>query len=116
MKHFKESEFKCCCGNCYDKMDKKMLAKLDMAREVAGTSFVINSSWRCEANNEEEGGKKNSAHLRGNAVDISCTNSASRMAILDSLFAVGFTRIGIGNTFIHADSDMELPQEVLWLY
>lgn len=114
--YFKESEFKCCCGNCFDKMDEELLSNLELAREIAQTPFVINSSWRCEANNKEEDGKKNSAHLRGTAVDISCTNSAARLAILDSLLAVGFTRIGVGNTFIHADCDMSLPQGVLWLY
>ena len=116
MINFKESEFHCCCGNCFDKMDEDLLIDLELARGIANTPFSLNSSWRCEANNEEEGGKKNSAHLRGTAVDIACSTSHNRLLILDALLAVGFTRIGIAKTFIHADTDRELPQEVIWMY
>ena len=115
-KYFDKTEFKCCCGNCYDKMDSDLLSSLDAARGIANTPFNLNSSWRCEKNNKEAGGKINSAHLRGTAVDIRCTTSHARLLILDSLLASGFTRIGVAKTFIHADIDMELPQEVLWLY
>jgi len=38
------------------------------------------------------------------------------MLIVEALFDAGFTRIGIAKTFIHADCDIELPQEVLWMY
>ena len=114
IKNFKPSEFKCCCGSCYDMINQNSLRKLDLAREMADVPF--SSSWRCEKNNKEEGGKPNSAHLRGTAFDIACNSSFNRMAIVHALLDAGFNRIGIASTFIHADDDEELPQNVLWLY
>jgi len=32
------------------------------------------------------------------------------------LLEVGFTRIGIGNTFIHVDIDKDKSQNVIWTY
>lgn len=115
-KYFKPSEFKCCCGNCFDVMNQELLFKLDFARDYAKIPFNITSSWRCEKKNKEAGGKSNSAHLRGNAVDIACNNSADRLNLIKSLIHVGFTRIGVGNTFIHVDNDKSLPENVMWTY
>ena len=36
--------------------------------------------------------------------------------MLEALIGAGFTRIGVAKTFIHVDCDMELPQEVMWMY
>ncbi len=116
IKYFKRSEFTCNGVDCFDMINKESLNKLDNARELAGIPFKINSSWRDEYTNIDAGGKPNSAHLRGTAFDISCFSSHQRMLIVSSLLDAGFTRIGIGNTFIHADDDVELPQEVIWLY
>tara|TARA_R110000787_G_scaffold16595_7_gene50062 strand:- start:819 stop:1172 length:354 start_codon:yes stop_codon:yes gene_type:complete len=116
IKYFKPSEFQCCCGNCYDVINQGSLSRLDLAREMADVPFKINSSWRCKEKNTEEGGKTNSAHLRGTAFDISCVHSSQRFTILHALLDAGFTRIGIAKTFIHADDDSELPNEVMWLY
>jgi len=116
LKYFNKSEFVCDGKNCFNKMDGETLVMLDDARGIAGTPFKINSSWRNELANDIAGGKPNSAHLRGTAVDIACNNSTKRNVILGALFEAGFTRIGIAKTFIHADTDEELPQNVVWLY
>jgi len=116
MKHFIKEEFTCDGVNCFDKMNPKLLKMLDDAREFADTPFTITSSWRSRFHNMEVGGKPNSAHLRGTAIDIACMSSHQRMIILHALLDAGFTRIGIAKTFIHADCDIELPQEVMWLY
>ena len=116
LKHFIKEEFTCDGKNCFDKMNPKLLKMLDDARIIADTPFTITSSWRSEEHNKSVGGKPNSAHLRGLAVDIACDNSSKRLFILDALIVAGFTRIGIGKSFIHADFDNELPQEVLWIY
>jgi len=93
-----------------------LVAKLDKAREMAGTPFVITSGFRTPAQNKRVGGAKNSAHLRGLAADIACEDSESRMKIVRAAIACGFTRIGISDTFIHLDVDKTLPDEVIWLY
>jgi len=106
-KYFKEVEYK---------MDADFLAKLDKAREFAKVPFIINSAWRSEEDNKRVGGKPDSSHLKGLAVDIKATNSRQRGLILDALRAVGFTRIGIARTFIHVDMDFDKDQDVTWLY
>lgn len=115
-KYFTEREFKCAGLLCFDKMNKSLIDMLDVAREVAGVPFKITSSYRTEEHNAKIGGSKNSAHLRGNAVDIACTSSQNRLIIVDALITAGFTRIGIAKTFIHCDIDEALPQNVIFLY
>lgn len=115
LKWFELEEFACpCCGE--SKMDEDFLRLLDDARELAGVPFKITSGYRCKEHNKKVGGKANSAHTKGLAVDISTTTSNARYEILDSLFLHKFNRLGIGVDFIHADTDESLPQEVVWLY
>ena len=116
LKYFSEKEFVCNGENCFDKMNPQLLELLDKARHIAGVPFKITSSFRDEETNEKVGGKKSSAHLSGNAVDISCHNSTERMLIIDALLSAGFTRIGIAKVFVHADVDKDLPQKVIWTY
>ena len=115
-KYFTESEFVCDGVNCFDKMNHDLLEKLDIARDMCGFPFKITSSWRSPEYNAKVGGKKSSAHLNGNACDLACTNSTTRMYMIEALLTAGFTRIGISNRFIHVDVDEELPQNVIWTY
>lgn len=113
--YFALREFFCkCCGA--SNMSLPFVRKLDDARAIAGVPFVITSGYRCAAHNAKEGGAKNSAHLYGLAADISAPNSATRLAIVDALLMTGFTRLGIGKTFVHVDDDLTKPQRVMWTY
>jgi len=115
MKYFKLSEFKCpCCGKA--DMQQEFLDKIDKARDKAGIPFVITSGYRCPKHNKEVGGRPNSAHTKGLAADIKCTNSRDRYKMVKALLEAGFTRIGVGKDFIHADIDETKPQEVIWTY
>jgi len=115
MKYFKLEEFDCpCCKQ--GEMKPEFLVILDNAREMAGVPFRINSGFRCEKHNKEVGGKPTSSHLFGYACDISADTSYKRYKVLKGLILAGFTRIGIGSNFIHADSDSSKPPEALWLY
>ena len=102
--------------NIEDNMDVNFLAKLDEAREYANIPFIINSAYRSPEHNAKVGGKPGSSHIKGLAVDISAKDSRTRFLILDALFAVGFTRIGIADSFIHVDSDIDKSQNVIWTY
>ena len=116
IKYFEPSEFVCDGVECFDKMSDNLLLSLEAARQIAGIPFHINSSYRDKDTNERVGGEPNSAHTRGNAVDIACGNSSDRFIILEACMAVPFTRVGIAKTFIHIDVDEDLPDNVIWTY
>ena len=105
-KYFKEIE---------TNMNKNFLFVLDEAREFAGIPFVINSAYRSPTHPESI---KNptSSHIKGLAVDIKATDSTTRFKIIEALISVGFTRIGIADTFIHVDLDFDKTQDVIWTY
>jgi uncharacterized protein YcbK (DUF882 family) len=112
MKHFEFEEFACpCCGENRTSLD--FAYRLDKARESAATPFVITSGYRCEDYNM---GSPTSSHLKGLAADISAPDSHTRFLILRALFEHGFTRIGIGEDFIHVDDDEEKPSRLAWTY
>lgn len=119
MNYFRPEEFKCKCGKCSGgSMDADLVSKLNEARRLAQVPFVITSAYRCAAHNKAIGGAKNSAHTRGNAVDIKIPNSNIAFRVIKSLMDVGFTRIGYNqkHLFIHVDNDKTLPQEVFFDY
>ena len=102
-------------------MSPKILEMLDLAREKYDKPIKITSGYRTQAYNEDlkaRGYKasKNSSHLKGLAVDIHCNNSKDRFELVDILLDVGFKRIGIANTFIHADIDEDKPTHLIWTY
>ena len=96
-------------------MNKDFLFVLDEAREFAGIPFVVNSAYRSP---EHPLSIKNpsSSHIKGLAVDIKATDSVTRFKIVKALIEVGFTRIGIADTFIHVDLDLDKTQNVIWTY
>lgn len=116
LKYFMPSEFNCCGELVADKMSPKILKMLDTSRNIAGVPMVISSSWRSPEHNAQVGGKPNSAHLRGEAVDIICRESFARYRILEGLIRAGFKRIGISENFIHADTSNDLPTPRVWTY
>ena len=97
------------------------LFMLDEARDIAQVPFRITSGYRTQKHQDEltaRGYKTSttSAHLRGKAADIACTDSATRFRIVAALLAVGFDRVGISNGFIHVDNDETKAPGVVWLY
>lgn len=104
-KYFKPSEI--------PNLKPELVALLDKARDIAGVPFKITSGFRTPEKNASVGGKPNSAHLTGDAVDLSCTDASTRYKILDSLFAVGFVRLEVAQDHIHADISKILPQNIV---
>lgn len=93
----------------------QLVAMLDKARDLSGVSFIIASGRRTEAQNAEAGGVKNSAHVRGLAVDLRCYTAAARFRMVRGLFLAGFRRIGVYDRHVHADVDDTLPLDVVWV-
>ena len=100
-------------------MDNVFLNLLDEAREKAGVPFKILSGYRTIEHNLFVGGRINSSHLFGLAADIYLPKgSRNRFLIINSLFQVGFNRIGIdfNRGFVHVDMDRSKDKNVLWTY
>lgn len=116
-KYFKEKEFAACVPSCsLQDMKQHTMDKLDAAREAAGIPFILNSAYRSPAWEKAKGRTGTGAHPHGCGVDIRCNTNANRMKIIKACLAVGFTRIGIGKTYVHVDDDAEKTQNVIWHY
>lgn len=96
------------------KMQFDFIRTLDFMRTRAQVPFNINSGYRTKAHNKAVGGETNSAHLRGWAADIACTDNHARYAIMDAAWYEGVKRVGVYPTWIHIDTDPTLPREVVW--
>ena len=97
-------------------MDKTLLEMLDEVRDKFDKPIHITSGFRTPAHNEAVGGVETSSHLKGLAVDIACKKSQDRFDLINCLLDIGFSRIGIADTFIHADIDQTKAQGVMWTY
>jgi hypothetical protein len=95
-------------------LDPSFLERLDWARERAGFPFIITSGKRTIDENLGVGGVQDSSHVKGVGVDLACTNSVQRFAMVEALLYVGFKRIGIYDKHVHVDQDITLPQKVMW--
>ena len=97
-------------------MNIELVKFMDKLRHDYGSPLKINSGYRTESHNLKVGGKSESAHTNGLAVDIECLESSKRFKIIQIALQNGVKRIGIAKTFIHLDFDLDKPQEVVWLY
>lgn len=103
--NFNLQEFECTGHNHRHVMiDEGLVEKLQQLRDRLGKPLKINSAYRCPQRNQQVGGAENSQHLKGKAVDVNIMNldcdidEIKRMAI-----EIGFTGIGLYNSFIHLD-------------
>lgn len=97
-------------------MQPIFLEQLDLAREISGVPYVINSGFRTPEHNAEVGGVPGSSHLTGWAADIRTDSSNRRFLVLNGLIAAGFNRLGVGQNFIHVDCDPSKAGNAAWLY
>lgn len=106
LKHFKPEEF-----DRPEKMNHKLLYRLDRVRALAGVPIYVTSSYR-------SGDER--SHGDGEAVDISDNlkgkpvSSVWRFKVLSAALWVGFRRVGIYDRHIHLDVSTSLPGEVCW--
>jgi len=119
LKYFKMEEFnQPGLPESWKKMDLNLLLLVDKMRHRAGIPFRITSAYRSQEYNDAlKNSSKNSAHIKGKALDIAATDSRSRYLILEAAIHFGIQRIGISDSFIHIDiADIEKPAKVAWLY
>ena len=104
-------------GRC---MDKDFIKKLKKLQRKTGLPIFnwINSGARSPYWNKKVGGVNNSSHKIPvcKATDIKAPTKAIRERIVRAAKEVGFTRIGVGSTFVHLDNDTSKKQYVAWGY
>jgi len=120
--HFTTEEFACHCGCGYGSLPEhisvELISKLERIRRMVEQPVHINSGCRCIFHNEEVGGAKNSAHLRGTAADLSINpwSGFTRYQLLVAAVMAQVHGIGVSNTFIHVDMDKTVPRPAAWGY
>lgn len=114
MKYFTESEF-----NEFEKMNPKLLEKLDQLREAYGYPIKLTSTYRSPDHPIEAKKSKPGEHAYGAAVDIACIGGEATFKLVKAAIEVGFTRIGISrkNNFVHVGIGHEgAPPITIWTY
>lgn len=114
--YFTPEEFYKCTPSCsIDDMRPFFMSRLEMARELAGIPFVLNSAYRSVDWEKQHNRTGTSSHCKGVAVDVRCFESDKRYKIVRAALAAGFRRIGIARNFVHLDLDSSKPSSI-WLY
>lgn len=115
--NFSRAEFACKCGCGADNVSSVLVDQLQRLRNFLRRPIVITSGVRCASYNARVGGKPDSAHLTGDAADLACIASHTRWQMKRLIYQWQlFNRIGTGDTFLHVDVSLGLPQEVEWTY
>lgn len=105
--YFAPSEYACKCGQCDRRgadytLDSRLLAYLDMVRELLGRPVLITSGWRCPAHNRACGGARRSYHLIGRAADVRAYDmTALRAVAIRVADAASPTELLIYDGYIH---------------
>lgn len=96
-------------------LNPDLMAMLDIARGKAGVPFFITCGVRtAEQNSALQNSVSDSSHLTGHAVDLACSDSSTRFAMIQGLLTAGFNRMGIYSAHIHVDNDSTKPSNVCW--
>jgi len=103
--NFNLQEFECThADHRHVKVDDELVEKLQKLRNKLGQAMMITSAYRCFERNKQVGGAENSQHMKGTAVDISLNNLNYDIGeIAEKAKEIGFTGVGLYNTFIHLD-------------
>ena len=111
----KPHELECKCGCGLNNMIQDIVDRMNGVRILCGFPLFFNSGCRCKIHNANEGGKKKSSHLFGEAIDISCTDDRKRFILIRALYDMGFRRILVYKSFIHVDISKTKKQDILKL-
>lgn len=117
IKHFKAREFDSPdLPGSGTKMEPGLVKLVDQLRSEVGFPLLISSGFRTTRHNLLTGGIEGSSHTTGWACDIRALHSATRFTIVNAALALGFSRIGLADTFIHVDVDPTKVEKRIWLY
>ncbi len=114
MKYFKPSEF-----NDFEKMQDKLLSKLDYTRHILELPISINSDYRSPEHPIERKKDKPGEHTYGAAVDVKSVGGEYTLKLVKAAIEAGFTRIGINRkkNFVHLGIGYPGAAQVsIWTY
>jgi len=120
--HFILHEFECSCGCGLSNPNPRLLRRTNKARKISGIPWHLTSGSRCLTHNRSIGSKDTSSHVpKGDdgytdAIDVDSPDSRTRWEVVHAMVQAGFTRIGIGKSFVHGDVDVYKSQNVMWDY
>lgn len=95
-------------------MKGSFLLLLDELRHRCGFPFIVTSGYRSPDHSIERKKAKPGTHSEGIAADIKVSNGAQRHIIIKHAMEMGFTGIGIADSFVHVDTRSTTP--VVWTY
>ena len=105
--HFDRSEFVCSCGcgfgSAPGEINHRLLAALEVLREILNGPIRITSGLRCHIKNRAVGGVSNSQHMRGTAADIQVTGVAPDRVQDEAERLLPDGGVGRYRTFTHVD-------------
>jgi zinc D-Ala-D-Ala carboxypeptidase len=113
VRYFKIEEFDC-RETGENNMERAFLDLLDELRHSSGFPFVITSGYRSPRHSIESAKPVPGKHAQGIAADIAVSNASQRHTLLKHAFNLGFTGIGVADTYIHLDTRGTTP--VVWTY
>lgn len=115
--YFTREEFACQYTG-ENEISDRLLLKLDLLRARCGFPFVITSGYRSVDHPIEAKKETPGTHAQGIAADIKVNSGVQRYTIVEEAIKMGFTGIGVANSFVHVDvrclDDNEAP--VMWTY
>lgn len=110
---FTIGEFKC-SETGENHIDFDFVAKLDNLRAACGFPFVITSGYRSPSHSKETAKPQPGTHTKGIAADIRVNDGSERMILVSNAIKLGFTGIGVAETYVHVDQRETTP--VMWVY
>ena len=118
-KNFLAKEYMCRCGCGTWHIEPLLIEMVQELRDAYSEPIHLTSAIRCHTYNRLVGGKPQSYHRTTaktpcRAVDISCPVGSARYVLLDAAFKVGFSGIGIADSFLHFD--IREGPKYLWTY
>lgn len=109
-KHFSKKEV-----DTY-KLKPEFWSILDIMRGLSDTPFIITSGLRTVEENKAVGGLPNSAHLRGLAVDLVCSDKFKRNKMLKGILTSNipvFIEIAKGHLHVSIDKSIDSMGTIL---
>lgn len=110
---FTEAETHCKCGRLEcdaPPMDMTTMLKADAIRRDFGRPLTVNSGSRCAFRNAEDGGKPDSMHLLGKAIDFHADDTFDLRRLVELACKHGLTFGLISDRAIHVDTRPGRPK------